>query len=104
MRKIITKIRNKLMGASRQDSEAEQVCVNNAPHTEEYEYCVLCGALTSIPVSMPIDWRENYEIGFGQICAECAKKQSRAPGKEKELTTSQVILAVEQSRKENNQQ
>lgn len=48
--------------------------VNNTPQTEEFERCVMCGALTCVPISMPVDWRENYEIGLGQICAECAKK------------------------------
>ena len=51
--------------------------VNTTPNTEEFERCVMCGALTCIPVSMPVDWRENYEIGLGQICAECAKKSEK---------------------------
>jgi hypothetical protein len=64
---------------------------------EAYEYCALCGAQTSVPVSMPVDWRENYEIGFGQLCVKCAGKQQ---GK-KLLSDNQIILAVERSRKEN---
>jgi hypothetical protein len=43
--------------------------------TEEYEICVICGKLTFVPISMPIERRENYIIGCGQICSECAKKQ-----------------------------
>ena len=43
--------------------------MNNTPKTEEFERCVVCGALTCVPISMPVDWRENYEIGRGQICA-----------------------------------
>lgn len=46
-----------------------------SPHKKEFERCIMCGKLTCIPISMPIDWRENYEIGLGQICAECAKKE-----------------------------
>ena len=76
--------------------------MNNPPKTEEFERCVICGELTCIPVSLPIDWRENYEIGCGQICAECAKKQREATIGENALTTEQILLAVERSRKETN--
>ena len=68
---------------------------------EEYERCVICGKLTGIPISMPIDWRENYEIGFGQICAECAKKEREAQTWGNTLTTAQILQAIEQCRKEN---
>ena len=76
--------------------------MNNTPNTEEFERCVMCGKLTCVPISMPIDWRENYEIGCGQICAECAKKQQKAIERENALTYEQILLAVEQSRKESN--
>ena len=76
--------------------------MNNTPKTEEFERCVMCGRLTCVPISMPIDWRENYEIGCGQICAECAKKQQKAAERENMLTTAQILQAVEQSRKESN--
>ena len=49
--------------------------MSEAPIKEEYERCIVCGKVTCIPVSMPIDWRENYEVGLGRVCAECAKKQ-----------------------------
>lgn len=75
--------------------------MKDAPKTEEFERCIMCGKLTCIPVSMPIDWRENYEIGMGQVCAECAKKQREALERET-LSNAQILLAVEQSRKENN--
>lgn len=76
--------------------------MNNTPKTEEFERCVVCGALTCVPISMPVDWRENYEIGLGQICAECAKKQREATIRKTTLTNAQIMFAVEQSRKENN--
>jgi len=76
--------------------------VNNTLKTEEYERCVMCGALTCVPVSMPVDWRENYEIGLGQICAACAKKQREATGWGKSLSNEQILQAVEQCKKENN--
>lgn len=54
---------------------------NTILDTEEYERCVICGSLTRVPICMPIDLRDNYEIGCGQICDECAKmnpKQSKS--------------------------
>ena len=85
-----------------QCSKKEADSVNNTPNTEEFERCVMCGALTSVPISMPVDWRENYEIGLGQICAECAKQQREATGWGKSLSNEQILQAVEQCRKENN--
>ncbi len=74
--------------------------MKNTPVTEEFERCIMCGKLTCVPISMPIDWRENYEIGCGRICAECAKKQRKAAERKNTLTTEQILLAVEQSRRE----
>ncbi len=56
--------------------------MEGTPNTEEFERCVICGALTYIPVSMPIDLRENYHVGCGQICDECAKQQRREAERE----------------------
>lgn len=102
--KIFTKI-SKFFGRGGtpyQRSEKEADSVKNTPNTEKLERCVMCGALTSVPISMPVDWRENYEIGLGQICAACAKKQREATGWGKSLSNEQILQAVEQCRKENN--
>ena len=85
-----------------QQSKKEIDSVDKTPVTEEFERCVICGKLTCIPISMPVDWRENYEIGVGQICAECAKKEREAKPFGIKLTTEQILQAVEQCRKENN--
>ncbi len=74
--------------------------MNNTLNTEEFERCVMCGELTCVPISMPVDWRENYEIGMGQICAACAKKQREASERPDRLTDAQILRAVEQSIKE----
>ncbi len=75
--------------------------MNSTPKKEEYERCVMCGKLTCVPISMQIDRRENYEIGCGQICGECAKKQRKEAEKENKLTNAQILFAVraEQKRK-----
>ncbi len=72
--------------------------MNDTPKTEEFERCIMCGKLTCIPISMPVDWRENYEIGMGQVCAECALKQQNATESENVLTAAQILCAVEESR------
>lgn len=72
--------------------------MSKAPLTEEFERCIVCGSLTCIPVSMPVDWRENYEIGLGQVCAECAKKQRKIVEHENVLSNAQILRAVEISR------
>ena len=76
--KIFTKSPNFLEGKPHQHSEKMDDGVMNELKTEEFEHCVMCGALTNIPISTPVDWRENYELGLGQICTECAKKQREA--------------------------
>lgn len=39
---------------------------------EEYEMCVLCGAITDVPKSEPLELRSDYLPGAGQLCHECA--------------------------------
>lgn len=85
-----------------QQSKKEIDSVDKTPVTEEFERCVICGKLTCVPISMPVDQRENYEIGLGQICAECAKKEREEKLFGNKLTTEQILQAVEQCRKENN--
>jgi len=88
-------------GTPCQPSKKEVGSVSESPIKEEYERCILCGQVTCIPVSMPIDWRENYEVGLGQVCAECAKKQREATERET-LSHAKILRAVELSRKESN--
>ncbi len=76
--------------------------MKNKVLTEEFEHCVICGEVTSVPVSMPIDWREDYIIGCGQLCAECAKNQHKAVFLENLASNAQILQAVEQSEEEGN--
>ena len=70
------------------------------PHAEKYERCVLCGAITTIPISTPVDQRENYEIGMGQLCADCASTLKSKTEQAHTLSYEQLVLAVESSRQE----
>ncbi len=81
-------------------SEGESHSLSGATVNEKFERCIVCGKMTSVPVSLPIDWRENYEVGLGQVCVECARKQRRDAEWGSDLTDEQVLRAVEQSREE----
>lgn len=41
--------------------------------SEEYEVCVMCGVLTNIPRSMPLEMCTDYFSGAGQLCHKCAE-------------------------------
>jgi hypothetical protein len=72
--------------------------MKNASNSIEYEHCVLCGELTDVPVSMPIDFRNFYEVGCGQLCAACHMKIGKSSQKGKTISTTRMELMVEQSR------
>lgn len=36
-----------------------------------YERCVLCGTPTKVPIMMPVDCRQHYVEGVGQLCEPC---------------------------------
>lgn len=40
----------------------------------EKEECVYCGMETPVPVNMPVDLREYYVDGAGQLCKKCYEK------------------------------
>ena len=71
--------------------------VRQTDKAEEFERCIICGELTNVLVSTPVDWRENYEVGIGQICTDCANKKSGV--EDKSLTNKQIMLAVKKSTK-----
>lgn len=43
----------------------------------EPETCILCGKETGIMKNTPINYRENYVIGSGQLCSLCAEKLAK---------------------------
>lgn len=75
--------------------------MNSTPESKEFECCVLCGTLTDIPISMPVNLRENYVIGCGQLCTECVIKQQKTAERKNTLTAEQILYAIEQSKQNN---
>ncbi len=39
-----------------------------------YERCVICGELTTVRIDTPIEFRDCYEIGSGQVCYSCHRQ------------------------------
>lgn len=43
-----------------------------AEDNDEYEYCILCRKKTNVLKDTPVDLRDYYVHGGGQLCMECA--------------------------------
>ncbi|GEM_PF-5379318 len=43
------------------------------------EKCVVCGKDTGVPVVIPVELRNNYSEGQGQLCFGCANKFNLVP-------------------------
>ena len=41
--------------------------------TQEFEKCVLCGVVTDVLVDDPVEDRQWYVPGVGQLCLGCAE-------------------------------
>ncbi len=83
----------------RQSSMKFKFGKKNNTVTEELERCVMCGKTTEIPISKPIEFREYYEVGCGQLCSVCYKKLRGEANPNNILTNDEIVLAVERSRK-----
>lgn len=44
------------------------------PKKTEYEICACCGKVTKVKKSTPIEFRDNYIEGAGQLCVQCVKE------------------------------
>lgn len=61
-----------------------------------FERCVICGKLTTVRKDTHIDFRDNYEIGFGQMCYECHK---RSTGEKPICSNEETKRLIDQLRK-----
>ena len=66
---------------------------NNESPFERY---VICGKLTTVRKETHIDFRDNYEIGFGQMCYECHK---RSTGEKPICSNEEMKRLIDQLRK-----
>ena len=62
----------------------------------QFERCVMCGKLTTVRKDTHIDFRDNYEIGFGQVCYECHK---RLTGEKPICSNEEMKRLIDQLRK-----
>lgn len=65
----------------------------------DMEICVMCGKVTAVPVTEPLDKRVNYFPGAGQLCNECAIENKQ---EEKSAMCSGFMYAMPYYEKENN--
>lgn len=77
--KTNVKFINKIFCFLRTNKKTQQNTENALKNTNkvvkgQFERCVICGVVTSTSVSMPIALRKNYELGCGQMCANCARE------------------------------
>lgn len=68
--KIFKKPNNKKTNNCEKSNNSSNVGCND----EAFEKCVICGAVTFVPTSLPIHHRINYVVGCGQLCEECGKQ------------------------------
>lgn len=68
--------------------------------TEAYERCTLCGEMTDVAVNTPIDLRECYEIGCGQLCLKCYQNTHGIGERSALPCYEQLVSAVEKSKSE----
>lgn len=54
------------------NKQASLCDILKAGYHSKYEKCILCGAVTNVPIASPIDQRPDYLPGAGQLCRECA--------------------------------
>lgn len=40
-------------------------------YNKKYERCVHCGVITDVLKNKPVDIREYYILGVGQLCRKC---------------------------------
>ena len=78
----------------------QQVISEKATFVSEsdMELCVLCGKVTDVPVSEPLEERMNYLPGAGQLCKECAIENIQ---EEKAAMRSGFVYAMPLYEKEN---
>lgn len=50
--------------------------VQKSEDNSKYEMCIICGAVTSVDKTTPIDKRPDYLPGAGQLCRKCAGENS----------------------------
>jgi hypothetical protein len=66
-----------------------------------YEKCVLCHKLTDVSADCPIDAREYYVPGIGQLCNKCFGEIGRDMADESGLTDSQLNAIMRRCLQEN---
>ncbi len=67
----------------------------NTTIEEEYEKCIMCGEQTNVLSSTPIEQREFFEIGCGQLCLNCYLNLRDSSNRENAKLSAQIVNAIE---------
>lgn len=70
----------------------------NIPAEEKYERCICCKEPTNVLRATPVDEREYFIHGCGQLCPNCYKRFNAPNGAGNELTNGQMEDLIEASR------
>lgn len=63
--------------------------LHHPDNENKIEYCVLCHKPLDIPWSTPIELREHFICGCGQLCEDCYKEIAQNP-QEEALTATEI--------------
>lgn len=62
-----------------------------------YERCIVCQHMTDVPQGRPIDLREYYVAGSGQLCRDCYFRAYRPLGRSYENEAVGRLLSTDDS-------
>lgn len=79
--------------------ESIKDAITTTSKTEKFEHCVMCQEATNVLISTPIEFRDFYEIGCGQLCFDCAKKLWEASKKGTPLNSLDATLLFRKNNK-----
>ncbi len=66
--------------------------------SERFEDCVICGTKTDVAFYTPVDFRENYIVGCGQLCNKCYDNFIDVNEKQKMLSHNQLVYLLKRSK------
>ncbi len=74
---------------------------NVSDAAEKYEKCVMCGKITDILKSVPINQRVFYVEGCGQLCESCAGNMANEQMYDSDVSNDQMRQLLDSLRAQN---
>ncbi len=67
----------------------------------EYENCIICRCQTAVDINSPIDSREHYVVGLGQLCEKCYNNLHQSQSEDELLDVIDMDALLKRCRKKN---